>query len=92
MVKFTAYDYSIHGGLKGKLTFISADTITNEKGESYYLVHIKTDKNALGTPEKPLYIMVGMTVTVDILTGRKTVLDFILKPILKAKQNALRER
>lgn len=92
MVKFSAYDFSIHGGLEGKLNFISADTITNDKGESYYLVHIKTNKNSLGTPEKPLYIMVGMTVTVDILTGKKTVLDYLLKPILKAKQNALRER
>lgn len=92
MVKFTAYDFSIYGGLKGKLTLISADTLTNEKGESYYLVHIKTDKNYLGDEKKPLPIMVGMTVTVDILTGKKTVLDYLLKPILKAKQNALRER
>ncbi|MDD3462780.1 MAG: HlyD family type I secretion periplasmic adaptor subunit [Sulfurospirillaceae bacterium] len=92
MVKFTAYDFAIHGGLKGILTLISADTLTNDKGESYYLVHIKTDKNYLGTPEKPLNIMVGMTVSVDILTGKKTVLDYLLKPILKAKQNALRER
>ncbi|MDD2267825.1 HlyD family type I secretion periplasmic adaptor subunit [Sulfuricurvum sp.] len=92
MVKFTAYDFSIYGGLKGKLTFISADTLTNEKGESYYVVHIKTDKNFLGDEKKPLPIMVGMTVTVDILTGKKTVLDYLLKPILKAKQNALRER
>jgi len=92
MVKFTAYDFSIYGGLNGKLVFISADTITNDKGESYYLVHIKTDKNHLGTPEKPLSLMVGMTTTVDILTGKKTVLDYLLKPILKAKQNALRER
>ncbi|AOO64821.1 HlyD family type I secretion periplasmic adaptor subunit [Sulfurospirillum halorespirans] len=92
MVKFTAYDFSIYGGLKGKLVFISADTITNEKGESYYLVHIKTDKNHLGTVEKPLELMVGMTTTVDILTGKKTVLDYLLKPILKAKNNAFRER
>lgn len=92
MVKFTAYDFSIHGGLRGKVTLISADTITNEKGESYYLVLIKTDKNFLGTLEKPLNIMVGMTVSVDILTGKKTVLDYLLKPILKAQQNALRER
>ncbi|MDD2385045.1 MAG: HlyD family type I secretion periplasmic adaptor subunit [Sulfurospirillaceae bacterium] len=92
MVKFTAYDFSIYGGLKGKLTLISADTLTNEKGESYYIVHIKTDKSFLGDEKKPLPIMVGMTVTVDILTGKKTVLDYLLKPILKAKQNALRER
>lgn len=91
-VKFTAYDFSIYGGLKGKVVFISADTITNEKGESYYIVHIKTDNNHLGTAEKPLFLMVGMTTTVDILTGKKTVLDYLLKPILKAKHNALRER
>ncbi len=92
MVKFTAYDFSIYGGLKGKLTFISADTITNRKGESYYVVHIKTDKNYLVYRKKHLNLKVGMTVSVDILTGKKTVLDYILKPILKAKQNALRER
>jgi adhesin transport system membrane fusion protein len=92
IVKFSAYDFSIHGGLKGKLTHISADTITNDKGESYYLVRIKTDKNHLGTESKPLPIMVGMTASVDIVTGKKTVLDYILKPILKAKNNALTER
>ncbi|ACZ11825.1 HlyD family type I secretion periplasmic adaptor subunit [Sulfurospirillum deleyianum] len=92
MVKFTAYDFSIYGGLAGKVVFISADTITNERGETYYIVHIKTDKNHLGTVEKPLELMVGMTTSVDILTGKKTVLDYLLKPILKAKHNALRER
>ena len=92
MVKFSAYDFAIHGGLNGKLTHISADTITNEKGESHYLVRIKTEKTHLGTDAKPLPIMVGMTVSVDIITGKKTVLDYILKPILKAKQSALRER
>jgi adhesin transport system membrane fusion protein len=92
IVKFSAYDFSIHGGLEGKLTHISADTITNDKGESYYLVRIKTDKNHLGTEIKPLPIMVGMTASVDIVTGKKTVLDYILKPILKAKNNALTER
>lgn len=92
MVKFSAYDFAIYGGLKGKLTNISADTITDEKGESYYLVRIKTQKSHLGTDQKPLPIMVGMTVSVDIITGKKTVLDYLLKPILKAKQSALRER
>ena len=92
MVKFSAYDFAIHGGLNGKLTYISSDTITDEKEESYYLVRIKTDKSYLGTEEKPLPIMVGMTVSVDIITGKKTVLDYLLKPILKAKQSALRER
>ena len=92
MVKFTAYDFSIYGGLKGKLTFISADTITDKKGRSFYKVYIKTDKRYLVYRKHHLNIKVGMTASVDILTGKKTVLDYILKPILKAKQNALRER
>jgi len=92
MVKFSAYDFSIYGGLKGRVVNISPDTITNERGESYYLVRIKTDESHLGSADKPLKIMAGMTVSVDILTGKKTVLDYILKPILKAKYNALRER
>ncbi|MBE2984903.1 HlyD family type I secretion periplasmic adaptor subunit [Campylobacter sp. RM9344] len=93
MVKFTAYDFSIYGGLKGEVMQISADTETNEKtGESYYLVRIETEKNYLGSEEKPLRIKVGMIVSADIITGKKTVLDYLLKPILKAKNNALTER
>ena len=92
MVKFSAYDFSIYGGLKGKVVHISADTITNERGESYYLVRIETDKGNLSTAGQPLNIMAGMTVSVDILTGKKSVLDYILKPIPKARYNALKER
>ncbi|MCD8212911.1 MAG: HlyD family type I secretion periplasmic adaptor subunit [Campylobacter sp.] len=93
MVKFTAYDFSIYGGLKGKVTQVSADTETNEKtGESYYLVRIETDKNYLGGEDRPLRIKVGMIVSADIITGKKTILDYLLKPILKAKSNALTER
>jgi len=92
IVKFSAYDFSIYGGLRGKVVYISADTITDEKDKSYYLVRVKTEKSFLGAADKPLRIMAGMTVTVDILTGKKTVLDYILKPVFKAKENALRER
>ncbi|MDP3705864.1 MAG: HlyD family type I secretion periplasmic adaptor subunit [Legionellaceae bacterium] len=95
MVKVSAYDYSIYGGLEGTVENISADTIVDEhdkRGESYYLVLVRTQKNHLGTTEKPLYIIAGMQTTVDILTGRKSVLDYLLKPILKTKQSALRER
>lgn len=92
-VKFTAYDFSIYGGLDGNVTLISADTETNEKtGESHYLVRVETDKNYLGTEDKPLLIKVGMVVSADIITGKKTILDYLLKPILKAKNNALTER
>ncbi len=91
-VKFTAYDFSIYGALNGEVVGISADTIVDEKGDSYYLVRIKTDKNYLGTKEKPLKIIPGMIAKVEIITGKKSILDYILKPLLKAKENALTER
>lgn len=92
MVKLTAYDFAIYGGLKGEVERISADTITNDKGESFYQIHVRTKKNYILHNGKHLLIKPGMAVTVDIKTGEKTVLDYILKPILKTKQNALRER
>lgn len=97
IVKLTAYEFSIYGGLTGKVEQISADTITDDKSasgkeETYYLIRVRTDKNYLGTPEKPLYIIPGMMATVDILTGKKSVLHYLLKPILKARDAALRER
>ncbi len=93
MVKLTAYEFSIYGGLEAKLEHISADTITNEEdGESYFLIRLRTNKNYLEKYGEKLNIIAGMTANVDILTGKKTVLDYILKPILKAKERALRER
>ncbi len=92
IVKFTAYDFSIYGGLPAKLERISADTITNDEDESFYLIYLRTDKNYIDSNKGELEIIPGMTVTVDILTGKKTVLDYLLKPILKAKNEALRER
>ncbi len=92
IVKFTAYDFSVHGGLDGEVVNISPDTITDEEGNSFYMVQIETEQSFLGSQASPLPIIAGMTVTVDILTGEKTILDYILKPILKTKQLALRER
>lgn len=93
MVKLTAYDFSIYGGLEAKLEHISADTITNEEdGESYYIIRLRTNKNYLEKNGEKLNIIAGMTADVDILTGKKSVLDYILKPILKARERALRER
>jgi len=93
MVKFTSYDFSIYGGLKGKIIYLSADTIVdNIDGKSYYIAHLKTDKSYLGSEDDPLYIKVGMVADVDILLGKKSVMDYILKPIMKAKQSALSER
>lgn len=92
MVKFTAYDFSIHGGLLGEVVHISPDTIIDEENNSYYLVQIETESSFLGDESSPLPIIAGMTTNVDIMTGKKTILDYILKPILKTKQLALRER
>ena len=91
-VKFTAYDYTIYGSMKAVLEHISADSITDERGNSFYSVRLRTDKSHLGTEAKPLPIIPGMVATVDILTGKKSILSYILKPVLKAKANALRER
>jgi len=92
MVKFTAYDFTIFGGLKAKLEQISADSITDAKGNSFYLVRLRTDKNYLGPQTNPLPIIPGMIASVDIQTGKKTVLSYLLKPVLRAKYMALRER
>lgn len=92
VVKFTAYDFSIFGGLKATLEHISADTIVNERGEAFFLIRVRTARNYLGTKAKSLPIIPGMTVTVDILTGKKTLLTYLLKPIKKAQEMALRER
>lgn len=95
-VKITAFDYSIYGGLPGIVEYISSDTLKDDKDpkqEAFYQIHVRTHQNYLkGKDGKHLYIIPGMTASVDILTGHKTVLDYILKPILKAKQSALRER
>ena len=92
MVKISAYDFAIYGGLEGTLEHISADTIEDKRGDFYYLVKVRTPKTSILYQQEQLPIIPGMMTTVDILTGKKTVLDYLLKPILKAKQNALRER
>lgn len=91
-VKITAYDFAIYGGLKGNVVDISADTIVNEQGEAFYRMRVRTDRSWLGGEDRKLEIIPGMTAQVDVLTGQKTVLDYLMKPILKAQQNALRER
>lgn len=92
IVKFSAYDFSIYGGLDGEVILISADTIKDEKDNVFYTVRIQTKQNFLGDKKKPLKIIPGMTVSVDIITGQKSVLDYILKPILKTKQYTFSER
>lgn len=92
VVKFTAYDYTTYGGLDGELVQISPDTVTDKEGHSYYIARLRTDKNFLGTKEHPMLIIPGMVASVDILTGKKSILSYLLKPIIRAKAEALRER
>lgn len=81
----------MYGGLDGTVEQISADTITDGEGKSYYLVRIRTEKNYLGTEDQPLNLMPGMMANVDVIVGKHTILDYLLKPILKTKELALRE-
>lgn len=94
LVKITAYDYSIYGGLDGKVTVISPDTIRDEvkQDQFYYRVYIRTDKDKLENKSGQQFsITPGMVATVDIKTGDKTIIDYLIKPFNKAKE-ALRER
>lgn len=88
-VKFTAYDFSIFGGLEAEVITIGADSVIDEKGNAFFHVRVRTRKPSLG-PNLP--IIPGMVAQVDILTGKKTVLSYLLKPVLRAKANALTER
>lgn len=89
LVKFTAYDFSIYGGLDATLEHIGADSITDERGNTYYTVKVRTAKSSLG---ENLPIIPGMVAEVDIVTGQKSILAYLLKPVLKAKQAAFTER
>ncbi|MCB9987987.1 MAG: HlyD family type I secretion periplasmic adaptor subunit [Rhodospirillales bacterium] len=92
IVKITAYDFSIYGGLKGEVVDISADTITNDKGESFYRVRVRTPEKNLKRKGEILPIIPGMVASVDILTGEKTVMEYIMKPFIKTLDNAMKER
>ncbi|WP_025131692.1 HlyD family type I secretion periplasmic adaptor subunit [Pseudomonas sp. PH1b] len=93
IVKFSAYDYTIYGGLKARLEQIGADTITDEdKKTTYYMIKLRTDRSHLGTDDKPLLIIPGMVASVDIITGKKSILSYLLKPIIRARAEALHER
>lgn len=92
MVKITAYDFSIYGGLPGDVVDISPDSIMNEKGESFYHIKVRTDQTELKRKGEILPIIPGMVASVDILTGHKTVMEYILKPFIKTIDTAMRER
>lgn len=90
IVKFSAYDFTKYGGLEGELEHISADTTQDDEGNSFYIVRVRTDKTNFGQ-DADLPIIPGMTASVDIITGKRTVLEYLLEPILKAKTNSLKE-
>lgn len=89
IIKLTAYDYTIYGTLNGVVDSVAADSTVDDKGNAYYIVKVRTPQSAIG---KGLPIIPGMMAQVDILTGKKTVLSYLLKPVLKAKSYAFSER
>jgi membrane fusion protein, adhesin transport system len=89
LVKFTAYDFAIYGGLKAVVEQIGADTILDDKGNAFYMVRVKTLNSSLG---ENLPIIPGMVAEVDVMTGKKSILSYLLKPVIRAKANALSER
>ena len=90
IVKFTAYDFAVYGGLDGTLEHIGADTVTDDKGNAFYTVRVRTSKPGFGDANLP--IIPGMVAEVDIITGKKSVLAYLMKPVLRARNVALTER
>jgi adhesin transport system membrane fusion protein len=91
-LKFSAYDFAIHGSLQGIVTFVSADTVTSEEGESYYVVRIKPNKSFMGATRGELPVRIGMTAEADIITDKKTILSYLTEPVHRGISKALRER
>ena len=91
-VKLTAYDFAIYGGLDSVIELISADSISDQIGGAYFKIQVRTKKNYLGSTAAPLPIIPGMMASVDIITGEKTVMDYILNPLRRARSAALTER
>ena len=89
MIKFTAYDFAIFGGLEAEVEHISADTITDDRDNTFFLVRLRTHESGF---DEDLTIIPGMTTQVDIMTGKKTVLEYLLKPVLRATSQAMSER
>ena len=93
LVKVSAYDFSIYGGLEGRVVQVSADSIYDEQAkQAFFTVIVETPRSYLVSGARHLPITPGMICTADIITGRKSVLDYLLKPVLKARSDALRER
>ncbi len=90
-LKFTAYDFAIYGSVKGVVTFVSADTVTDEDGVSYYIARVRPEKPYLGHETKQMPIKVGMASEADIITDKKSILEYLLKPVHRGLEKAMRE-
>jgi adhesin transport system membrane fusion protein len=90
-LKFSAYDFAIYGSLEGEVDFLSADTVTNEDGESFFIARVRPGREYLGIASKKLPIRVGMTAEADIITDKKTILEYLMKPISRGLEKALSE-
>jgi adhesin transport system membrane fusion protein len=91
-IKITAYDFSIFGAMTGEVTRMAADATSNEKGESFYIARIETTSPVLESRGSKLSVLPGMQAQVDIVTGYKTIWDYLLKPVLAVRENAFKER
>ncbi|MDH4191289.1 MAG: HlyD family type I secretion periplasmic adaptor subunit [Betaproteobacteria bacterium] len=92
IVKVTAYDYSVFGGLEGRIERVSADSMVPQQGEPYYVAHVRTNANAINYHGKKLSIAPGMLASVDVITGKRSVLYYLAKPINRARERAMSER
>lgn len=93
VVKITAYDFARYGGLTGTVEHISADTTQDEEGNSFYLIRVRTDASSIKNKnQEEMPIIPGMMTNVDVITGKRTILEYILNPLLRANEAALRER
>ena len=92
LIKVATYDYTRFGGINGQIDTISATTFQDEKGNAFYRARIRLEKNYVGDDPTRNLVIPGMTVLADIRTGDKTVLAYLLKPIVRASSEALRER
>jgi adhesin transport system membrane fusion protein len=91
-IKISAYDPQRYGSLDGKLVRIGASSVTDREGDIFFETEVRADKNYLGTEEKPLPITPGMVAQIEIITGKRSILSYLMKPVLRAKDVALTER
>ena len=91
-IKISAYDSQRYGALKGKLVRIGANSVADGDGNTFFEIELQADQNYLGTKDSPLPITPGMVAEVEIITGMRTILSYLAKPVLRAKDKALTER